>query len=145
MKTTILSYIKPKCGNSVTQWRYCLNFSRRMTAPELPPITSNGKKTGLLSNGYLRSYSFHKLPDSYYKKRNSIHSDSSLHRYQINSHSRTSSSSSQKSRGRVLSAGTYGRTNRQVLAPELPRDSLVSCECIAQSLTVFTTKTGSWY
>ena len=95
-----------------------------MSAPELPPIAT--KKSGLLSNGYIRSYSFHKLQDAYYQKRNSIHSDSSLQRYRFYSNSQGSSASSQASRGRVLSAGTDRLTNRQVA--ELPKDSLVPCK-----------------
>lgn len=111
-----------------------------MSAPELPPIVTNGKKTGLLVNGFSRSKTFYSnnnaknsnnnvLQDPRFVKRNSVHSDSSLQRYRINTESRTSSSSSQASRGRVLSAGTDRRMHRQVLAPELPKDLFVpSCE-----------------
>ena len=96
--------------------------SRRMSAPELPPIATNGKNAALINNGHLtsRSNTFHNYRfDSEVKKnRKSIHSDSSLQGYRFNSQSRTSSSSSQKSRGRVLSAGTDRLTNGHIV-PEL--------------------------
>lgn len=103
---------------------------RRMSAPELPPIS--GKST-LVNNGYLttKSNTFFSLkPD-----RKSIHSDSSIQGYRLNSQSRTSSSSSQKSRGRVLSAGTAGRTTKQTLIAELPK-ATTQCKLFFVSLTV---------
>ncbi|KAL4217749.1 hypothetical protein ACF0H5_022489 [Mactra antiquata] len=87
---------------------------RRMSAPELPPIS--GKST-LVSNGYTRNNTFFlSKPD-----RKSIHSDSSIQGYRLTTQSRTSSSSSQKSRGRVLSAGAGSRTSKQTLTAELPK------------------------
>lgn len=91
---------------------------RRMSAPELPPIANTGKNSTLISNGLVlpKSYTFHNK-FSLKQGRKSIHSDSSIHGYRLNSQSRTSSSSSQKSRGRVLSAGT--ERNKQTITAEL--------------------------
>lgn len=94
---------------------------RRMSAPELPPIANTGKNSTLISNGLVlpKSYTFHKF--SLKQGRKSIHSDSSINGYRLNSQqSRTSSSSSQKSRGRVLSAGT--ERNKQTITADLSKN-----------------------
>lgn len=92
-------------------------IGRRMNTTELPPIV---KSSTHLINGFtaprtntFNKFNFHSKPD-----RKSVHtnSESSLQGYIVTSNSRTSSSSSQKSRGRVLSAGTDRRTNRQITA-----------------------------
>ena len=77
--------------------------SRRMSAPELPPISSNGKNSAIINNSNLtsRSNTFHNYKFSH-KNRKIIHSDSSLQGFT----SRASSASSQASRHRVQSAGT---------------------------------------
>ena len=77
-------------------------FDRRMSAPELPPIASGGKNSAIINNSNLTSRSgiFHNYKFGN-KPRKSIHSDSSLQGIT----SRASSSSSQRSRQRVLSAG----------------------------------------
>lgn len=76
--------------------------SRRMSAPELPPISSGGKNSAIINNTNLtaRSNTFHNYKFSH-KNRKIIHSDSSLQGVT----SRASSASSQRSRQRVLSAG----------------------------------------
>ena len=78
-------------------------LSRRMSAPELPPISSNGKNSAIINNSNLttRSNTFHNYKFSH-KNRKIIHSDSSLQGFT----SRASSASSQTSRQRVKSAGT---------------------------------------
>ncbi|XP_045180452.2 uncharacterized protein LOC123539765 [Mercenaria mercenaria] len=94
---------------------------RRMSAPELPPIAHVGKTSTLVSNGFIsqRSNTFHKL--TLRTGRKSIHSDSSVQGYRLNSQSRTSSSSSQKSKGRVLSAGTERRSYKQIITADLTK------------------------
>lgn len=78
------------------------DFSRRMSAPELPPISANGKNSAIINNSNLtsRSNTFHNYKSSH-KNRKIIHSDSSLHGIT----SRASTASSQTSRQRVQSAG----------------------------------------
>ena len=85
-------------------------FDRRMSAPELPPISSGGKNSAIINNSNLtsRSNTFHNYKFSN-KTRKSIHSDSSLQGIT----SRASSSSSQTSRQRVQSAGA----ERQLQTP----------------------------
>lgn len=95
---------------------------RRMSAPELPPIANTGKTSALISNGLVlpKSNTFHRL--NIRTGRKSIRSDSSINGYRLNSQSRTSSSSSQKSRGRVLSAGTDRQTSKQLITADLSKN-----------------------
>ncbi|KAK3594815.1 hypothetical protein CHS0354_002858 [Potamilus streckersoni] len=105
--------------------------SRRMSAPELPPISNRGKVSGFFKSA-LRTprstTSFFKTPRSSVN-RFSIHSDSSIHGYtQGTEHSRTSSDSSQQSRGRVLSADTDRQTpvNRTIILEQTMKRENIS-------------------
>ena len=90
------------CGNGEDSFDADF-LSRRMSAPELPPISSNGKNSAIINNSNLtsRSNTFHNYRFSN-KTRKVIHSDSSIQGFT----SRASSASSQASRNRVKSAGT---------------------------------------
>lgn len=94
---------------------------RRMSAPELPPISTTGKPI-LVNNGLVtpRSNTVHPFDfNSRGRHRNSIHSDSSLKGYSLTVRSGCSSTnSSQRSRGRVLSAGA----NKETLTADLARN-----------------------